>query len=132
PFNRPSPSIAERAQMDPAELARFDAKVAAAAAVAASQAPIGLRLAADWDKRRFPSAPNLVVLETTTVPAPDAWIRVALDTRMPAVEGRAFPPVEQSHVVQVEPTLFVDSFTCRAQCDADGYNVARLRRDVPL
>src|SRR5579862_3163301 len=117
PFDRPVPTTVERAQMDPAEAARFDAKVAAAAAVAASQAPLALRLAADWDRQRFPPSPDLVVLETTTAPLPDAWIRVAVDNRVPAVEGRAFPPVEQSHVVRVERTLFVDGFYCRAQCD---------------
>ncbi|HYM22859.1 MAG TPA: MG2 domain-containing protein, partial [Vicinamibacterales bacterium] len=132
PFNRPLPSTVERTQLDPAESARFDAKVAVAAAVAASQAPIGLRVAADWDQQRFPPSSDLVVLETTSVPLPDAWIRVAVDNRMPAVEGRALPPVEQSHVVQVEPTLFVDGFNCRTQCDADSYNVASMRGDVPL
>jgi len=132
PFNRPNPSMAERAQMDPAETARFDAKVAAAAAVAASQAPIPLRLASDWDRVRFPPSPDLVVLETTAAPLPDAWIRVAVDNRTPAIEGRALPPSEQSRVVQVEPTLFVDSFYCRTQCDADGYNVASVRGAVPL
>ncbi|HEV3140882.1 MAG TPA: MG2 domain-containing protein, partial [Vicinamibacterales bacterium] len=90
------------------------------------------RLAADWDTQRFPPAPDLVVFETTTVPASDSWIRVVVDNRVPAVEGRAFPPAEQSHVVQVEQTLFVDGFYCTTQCDADYYNVVMIRRDVPL
>src|SRR5436190_16483314 len=42
-FSGPTPSIAERAQMDPADAARFDAKVAAAAAVAQAQAPIPIQ-----------------------------------------------------------------------------------------
>ena len=131
-FNRPAQSVVERAQMAPADAAAFDAKVAAAAAIAASQAPIALRLAADWDHKRFPAAPDLVVLQTTTAPSPDAWIRVAIDNRVPAVEGRALPSVEQSHVVQVERTLFVDAFSCRAQCDADDGNMAYLRGEVPF
>jgi len=103
-----------------------------AAGVAALQAPIPLRLAADWDKRRFPPAPDLVVLESAIVPPSEAWIRVEIDARIPAAEGGAFPPSPQSHVVQVERAFFVDDFQCRAQCDADGYNTAPLRAEVPL
>lgn len=131
-FDRPQLTAEERLRIGPADSARFDAKVAAAAAVAASQAPIPLRLAADWDKKRFPAAPDLVALETTTAPATDGWLRLAIDTQLTGAEGRATPPRVQTYVARLDRTLFVDQFYCTAQCDADGYNVARLRGDVQL
>lgn len=129
---RPAITAVERARIGAAEAARFDAKVAATAAVTVSQAPIPLRLAADWDKTRFPPAPNLVVLETVPAPSTDGWIRLALDNRLPAVEGRATPPAEQSYVIRLDRTLFVDAFHCRTECDADRYNYAPLRTEVRL
>lgn len=131
-WERPEVGAAERARMGATEAARFDSKVAATDAVAASQANIPLRLAADWDRKRFPPAADLVVLETVWPPSSEGWMRVALDGRLPAAAGRATPGREQSHVVQLERALFVEGFYCRTQCDADGYNVARLSADVRL
>jgi uncharacterized protein YfaS (alpha-2-macroglobulin family) len=131
-WNRPQITALERARMGAAEAARFDAKVAATTAVTVSQAPVALRIATDWDKKQFPPAPDLVVLETVPVPSTDGWIRLALDTGLPAVEGRATPPAEQSHVIQLNPTFFVDAFTCATACDADRYNHAGLRAQVRL
>jgi alpha-2-macroglobulin len=131
-WRRPNVSDVERARMLPEDAARFDAKVTAAAAVAASQTPIPLRVAADWDKKRFPPSPDLVVLETVSPPASQGWIRLALDDRLPAVDGGATPSAQQAHTVQLEPTLFVDGFDCRIECNADDYNVARVRAAVPL
>jgi uncharacterized protein YfaS (alpha-2-macroglobulin family) len=122
----------ERTGMSPVEAARFDSKVSATSATAASRAPIPLQLAADWDKKEFPPSPDLVVLETVSAPASEGWIQLTLDTRLPALQGRATPAAEQLHTVQLEHALFVDGFYCRTQCDADGYNIARLRAEVPL
>jgi hypothetical protein len=116
----------ERARMG-VEAARFDAKVAATLAVVSSQAPLAVSLAADWDKVRFPPAPDLVVLKTVAAPSPDGWLRATIDNRMPGVEGLASPANVQSSTIHLEPTLFVDNFRCIAACDADGYNVAHLR-----
>src|SRR5262245_2415256 len=134
PHEWSAPEIAadERARMGAAEAARFDAKVSAVSATAASTAAIPLRVAADWDKKQFPASPDLVVLETTAAPASEAWVRLLFDNRLPAVQGRATPPAEQEFVVRLEPAFFVDSFYCRLECDADGYNFARLRGDVSL
>jgi uncharacterized protein YfaS (alpha-2-macroglobulin family) len=131
-FRAPDLSPEERQLMGPAETARFDAKVAAVRATAASRAPIPLAVAANWDRERFKPSPDLVVLETTGVPALDGWMRVAIDGRIPAVQGTATPGGEQSHVIQLEHALFVDAFNCRRECDGDGYNWATLRAPVRL
>src|SRR5207245_1605667 len=64
-WKRPVLTAHERLRMG-ADAARFDAKVAAASAAALSEAPVAIRIAADWDKKKFPPAPDLVVFESTT------------------------------------------------------------------
>src|SRR6185503_7033648 len=103
-----------------------DAKVAATRAIVNSQAAIGLRVAADWDKTRFPAAPDLIVLQTATAPSPDGWVRLNIDNRVPSAEGPATPEDAQTNTLHMEPMLFVDGFRCRQACDADAYNSARL------
>lgn len=131
-WRQPDVNALEREQMGPAQSARFDAKVAAARSTAASNAPVPLALATNWDQQRFPRSPDLVVLDTAIVPAPDAWLRLTLDTRLPSAAGAATPAQEQSFVVQLEPTFFVDAYRCRSACNADDGNHAPLRAPVAL
>jgi uncharacterized protein YfaS (alpha-2-macroglobulin family) len=121
-----------RARMGAVQAARFDAKVAATKATIASQTPIGLALAANWDAKRFPPAADLVVLETVSAPAVEGWVQLALDNRLPAIQGRALPSSVQSFVVRLDRAFFVDSFYCRSECDADDYNGVILRGSVRL
>ena len=127
----PQPGLTadQRARMG-ADAARFDAKLAATLAIVNSTAPVTVHLAADWDKKRFPAASDLVVLQTDAPPASDGWLRITIDNRIPAVEGAAAPANAQSYTVQLEPTLFVDTFRCGVACDADRYNSARLRSET--
>ncbi len=122
----PSISADERARMG-AEAMRFDAKVAATKAVVASQSPVAVRLASDWDQKRFPPSSDLVVLQTVDTPSTDGWLRLALDERVPAIEGPATPGSPQVYTIHLDPTLFIDGFGCRTGCDADRYNFAHLR-----
>jgi alpha-2-macroglobulin len=126
-WERPAISAAERARMGADDTARFDAKVAASLATASSEAAVQLRLAADWDKTKFPPSSDLVVLQSLGPPALDGWVRLTIDNRLPGVEGSAPPPAPQSFTIQLEPALFVDNFRCQAQCDADDYNGAHVR-----
>jgi uncharacterized protein YfaS (alpha-2-macroglobulin family) len=128
-WNRPTITAAERARMG-GDAARFDAKVAATLAVVNSQAAVPVRLARDWDKKRFPEAADLVVLQTDAPPATDGWLRITVDNRVPAIEGSATPADAQSFTIPLEPTLFVDDFRCTSACDADRYNAARARARV--
>jgi len=131
-WTQPDVSPTEIDRMGPAEAARFNAKVAAVRATTQSRAPISLALAANWDRQRFPASPDLVVLETAGVPAVEAHMRIAVDNRLPSVQGPATPAAEQSQIVAFERALFVDAFFCRSQCDADKYNPAELRTPVKL
>ncbi len=40
-----------------------------------------------WDTKRYPAAPDLVVIETTAKVPPESWVRVELDGTLPAIGG---------------------------------------------
>ena len=117
-------------QMDPQAPAAFEAKVAATRAVTQASAPVGVRLATDWDRKRFPPVPSQVVLETTTEVPPESWVRIAFDEQLPSPAGTATPSSVQSYTIQVENAFFVAGFRCTAECDPDAWNPIRLRSDV--
>lgn len=66
------------AAVDRAGLAAFDARITQARQTAARTDVVAVRVTTDWDRERFPPAPNLVALETTTVPPPGAWLALTL------------------------------------------------------
>jgi hypothetical protein len=70
----PAATDARLRQMDPAAPAAFDAKLAATRSAARANGPVAVRLTTDWDHKRFPNTPNLVVLETTTAVPPESWV----------------------------------------------------------
>ena len=117
-------------QMDPQAPAAFEAKVAATRAVTQASAPVGVRLATDWDRKRFPPVSSQVVLETTTEVPPESWVRIAFDEQLPSPAGTATPSSVQSYTIQVENAFFVAGFRCTAECDPDAWNPIRLRSDV--
>jgi uncharacterized protein YfaS (alpha-2-macroglobulin family) len=113
--------------IDPAAVPRFNAKVTATAAVTTSTVPVGLRLTTDWDKKQTPPARDLVVFETTTAVAPEAWVRVAVLPTVPSPAGSEKPRGETEYVIKVERAFFVDGFYCTAACPADAGNHVRFR-----
>jgi uncharacterized protein YfaS (alpha-2-macroglobulin family) len=131
-WERPRLSARSQARLratDPAGLQAFEAKVAAADAAARSSARIMAASTTSWDPRRLGSpAPTLVVLQTTTVPPPESWIKVEVPAGMRGVQGMVGTPRPQTYTMQLEPTFFVDEPGCRADCDPDRWNPLRLRR----
>ena len=137
PHEWPRPSlgtdaVARLRRLEPAGLAAFDAKVAAAERAAGANAVVPFTIAADWDRERYPPSPDLVVLETSGVPPPESWIEVTLDNRLPAVGGPALPPAEQQYTMQLERTFFVAGTRCSAECDPSYRNPIELTADAPL
>ena len=118
--------------IDPQALERFNAKVAAAGAVASATTPVQLKLTSDWDKKRYPASSNLVVFESATTIPPESWTRLTLDTRLPSPAGPATPAQVQEYTVQAENTFFVRGFDCRRGCDPDLRNGVDLRRPVKV
>jgi uncharacterized protein YfaS (alpha-2-macroglobulin family) len=117
---------------DPRAIPRFQAKVAGAAAAAKADSALRFTPAADWDRTRFPPSPDLLIIEVTDPTPPDSWVRVELDSNIPAAEGRAVPGRLQSRRVEAEPTFFVTGFRCRAECAPDEWNPIWLRGNVDL
>ncbi|MET0553339.1 MAG: MG2 domain-containing protein [Vicinamibacteria bacterium] len=126
----PEAAKARLATLDPASAADFEAKVAAVRAATQSRAIVPYLNAVDWDKKAFPPAADLVVLETKEVPPTDAWLLVSLDGKVPAAKGDASSQEAQKYTVKLEPTLFVEGPSCSAQCDPESYNPLRLRASV--
>jgi hypothetical protein len=120
------------ARSDPATLAQFRAKIAAADAAARSSAAMALQLAREWDTKRWPASPDLVVVETAAAPPVETWLRLAIDSAVPSPQGGATPGIEQSRVMELAPAFFVRGFSCTRGCDPSTYNGLRLTTDVAL
>ena len=131
-FKPPAISAAARERMktaDPVSLERFDARVAVAASAAKATMTVAGTLAADWDKKRFPSSPERVVLQVPSMP-PDSWLRVTVRPDVPSPAGPETPGADQVFTIQLERTFFIDGFDCTAGCDPERWNPARLRADA--
>ena len=130
PFDTPQLSSAAQARLrasEPASLQAFDAKVRNARASASAAEPVTLRLAPDWDKKKFPPARDMVVVEVTTPAPPDSWVTIEIDGRIPSLMGPAVSQKPQDYTVKVERTFFIDGFHCHEQCDPDWSNNVRMR-----
>ena len=116
---------------DPAGLAAFQAKVAAVRRTTQSQSPVALRLAAEWNRERFPPSDSLVVVETTTVPASGAWLAIRVSPTMPSPAGRETSGAQNFSRLELEDAFFVRPMSCAADCDPSGWNAVLFTKDVP-
>ena len=126
----PPEGLARLEAVDPTSVQRFNAKVAATSAVARSTSPVALQLASSWDKKQFPPSRDLVVFETTTAVAPEAWVRIGVLPTIPSPAGVETPAAESSYVIKVERAFFVEGFHCTRACPADVGNRVAVR--VPV
>jgi len=119
-----APVIADnvRARMAPADVAAFDAKVAATRAATEAEGPVFAFLATDWNHKRFAPAPDLVVFETRPGVPADSWIQVIVDGELPGKQGAQRRGARQTYTVKTAPAFFVTGFRCTDKCDPEGYN----------
>ena len=97
---------------DPAGLAAFEAKVAAATAAANATTRVVVSSTATWDQARLGKPePTLVVLQTTTVPPTESWIALEVPAGMRGAQGAAPTPRPQNYTMELEPTFFADEPT---------------------
>jgi hypothetical protein len=133
PFTPPAFTADEQARLtaiDPEGMRRFDAKVTATTAIAASTAPVSFRLAADWDKKSYPPSNDLVVFESESVVLPESWVKLTLDGQLRSASGSATPGKTQTFTIRAEPAFFIDGFYCHTTCDPDYRNPIEMRSAV--
>lgn len=128
----PLPAGAEErlSREDPRALEDYQFKAAAALLAARSSDPVPFEAAASWDEKRFPRAPEVLVVRTRPVPPPNAWMEVVLDGKAPSPEGPEVSGEVQRYTVQLEPAFFVKGFGCTHGCVPDAYNPLEFTTDV--
>lgn len=114
----------------PGAIEQFNAKVNAVSAVASSSAAVQLRPTTDWDKKRFPVSPDLVVFETVSAVAPESHVTLTLAPALRSPAGPATPGRPQSFTIEAEPAFFINGFECSHECDGDARNPIRMRSQV--
>ena len=135
PFSPPAFTADEQARLtaiDPDGMRRFEAKVTATRAIAASTAPVSLRVALDWDKKTYPPSNDLVVFETESVVLPESWVKLTLDGKLRSPAGSATPGKTQSFTIEAEHAFFIDGFYCHTSCDPDYRNPIQMRSAVKV
>ena len=90
---------------------------------------MAIQAARAWDEKRFPPAPTLVVVETATPPAPEGWLAVTLDDKLPSADGPE-TPAEQTTTLRLEPAFFIETLPCSAGCDPANTFGVGVRRGV--
>jgi uncharacterized protein YfaS (alpha-2-macroglobulin family) len=128
PWEPPTPP----ATSDPALLADFETRLRAARAAAGRAGAVAFTVAADWDRKKYPPSPDLVVLQTRTIPPTDAWVGVWIGGDVTGLAGRETPGEPQSYTIKLESTLFVAGMQCTEHCDPDSANPISFRTRVPL
>ena len=118
--------------IDPDGIRRFDAKVAAARATAASTAPVGLHVVNDWDQKTYPPSSDLVVFESDVPIQPESWVKLTLDNKLRSAAGPATPEQPQSYTAHAERAFFIDGFYCDTACDPDRWNPLKMRARVKV
>ena len=131
-WQAPPLTAEERARMGADAAARFDAKVAVARGAAASTLGVPVVLAPDWDKKRFPPSPDLVVLADERGAGARRMAR--RDARHPSAGRRGPRNASAAADLRRPPRadFFVSGFHCAMECDADGYNVTFLRAPAKI
>lgn len=107
---------------EPQGFSAFEAKAALASASATQEDAVPVRAARAWNRKWFPPAKEMAVLETTAVPAVNAWIRVAIGKSARGAQGVVPAGREQEYTIKLEPALFIEGFRCQTACDPDDYN----------
>lgn len=118
------------ARENPQAFKDFQSKVANTILAVNSSAPVAFKVAQGWDTQRVKPGDDLVVLESTSVPPPQAQITAELDEKLPGVQGRATPGTKQTYEFFMEPAFFVDGLTCSAQCSTEFFNAIVFRGSV--
>src|SRR6185369_1824199 len=107
-------------KVDPKAVPAFNAKLERSKSAAASNgAPVLSFLADEWDKKLWPSVPELVVLETKPGVAPDTYLQVYLDAQLAHSGSKISTGIEQAVTVELDPAFFVVKVNCTKECNPE-------------
>jgi uncharacterized protein YfaS (alpha-2-macroglobulin family) len=110
----------------------FKTKVAAAEAAASSDGVVvPYVFPAQWDRKHFPAAPDMLVVQPKSVVPPDTWLQVYLDSELAKSSQQVKSGRPQSFTIQLPQTVFVAGIECTSQCNPDRYNPISFRVAVP-
>jgi uncharacterized protein YfaS (alpha-2-macroglobulin family) len=116
----PPAGLARLHALEPDAVKAFDAKVQKAQAAAASDdAPILSFVATDWDVKRWPRAPELVVLETKPGVSPDTTIKLLIDGDLASTPANVHTGRTQEFSVELSPAFFVEKIDCIDDCNPE-------------
>lgn len=127
---------------DPQTVSAFEERIARAKQSAQSNGAAVLSfLTTDWDKDRWPSKPELVVLETKPGVRPDTTLNVVLDATLAKTPAHAPSGTAQEFPIQLPPAFFVEKASCVEMCNpeqrlaiefraAEGVEFEKLRKAI--
>jgi hypothetical protein len=81
-----------------------------------------MRIAAEWDRVKFKTLPERVMLETAAPVPSGTELAFTIDGRMPGVQGPEVPGFPQSTQAPMEPLFFAMGVRCRTECSASDQN----------
>jgi uncharacterized protein YfaS (alpha-2-macroglobulin family) len=121
-------AIARLQKNEPQAMAAFNAKVEKAKQAAASNGQTILSfLTDDWDRSRWPAAPELIVLETKPGISTDTNLQVYLDSALASGPARVATGSAQTYDIQLPPAFFVNGLECTAKCNPESANFIEFR-----
>ncbi|HEX5071114.1 MAG TPA: MG2 domain-containing protein [Vicinamibacterales bacterium] len=129
----PEMTSAERARLlasDPEGIRQFDAKVAEARRTASRTDVVAMRVATEWDSKKFSAKPDRAILETSSPVPPGTQLEFAIDARMPGLQGPETFGAVQRTVAPMEPVFFANGIRCREECTSSDYNAIEF--SVPV
>lgn len=128
-FKPPSlPALERLKASDASGVAAFEAKVAQAQRAADDDGtPVLSFVASRWDQKRFPNAPELIVLETRPGIAPETHLQVYVDDQLARSDKNVRTGRVQTFTIELEPALFVDGIDCVTACNAETSNRVSFR-----
>lgn len=125
------PVVPAEDRLAPQEKQAFEAKKTKAAQVAASDGATVLSFLTDeWDKKRYPPGPDLVVLETKPGVSPGTNIQVFLDSELAQGPKNVRTGRSQEFTIELRAPFFVDAIDCVSECDPETANFIALRGSV--
>ena len=114
-------------KLEPQEVAAFDAKVAKAQqAATGDERPVLSFFPAEWDAKRFPPSPDLVVVETKPGVPAGTNIQILIDDKLARATTDVATGHAQTFTIELNPAFFVEKIGCVAECDPDYYNPIRF------